>query len=398
MTRTLRRAAFVALALALTLAPAELASACPFCSAQGTTLTTDAGQASMILYGTLSNARLDPTGQTEGSTDLNVETVVKNNEFLGDKKVITLPKYIPPVDKDKPARYVVFCDVFKGKLDPYRGIPVDPGSRLVPYLQGAIAVKDKDVGSRLRFFFDYLDDADPTVTDDAYKEFGNADYKDLRAVAEKLPAAKVAAWLRDPSTPASRLGLYGSILGHCGKPEDAALLRSLLDDPQRRFSSGVDGMLAGYVLLQPKEGWEYTRSILADPQREFLQRYAALRAARFLWEFRPDVVARKEIEQGVAKMVDQKDVADLAIEDLRKWGCWALTDRVLDLFGRESHDVPIVRRAILRFALTCPAEKNPRAAEFVAKMRAKDPKWVEDVEELLKAETPPPAGTPAVKK
>jgi hypothetical protein len=398
MTRTLRRAAFVILGLSLTLAAADLAPACPFCSSQGTTLTTDAGQANLILYGTLANARLDPTGQTEGSTDLTIETVVKSHEFLGDKKQITLPKYIPPVDKDKPARYVVFCDVFKGKLDPYRGIPVDPGSRLVPYLQGAIAVKDKDVGTRLRFFFDYLDDADPTVTDDAYKEFGNADYKDLRAVAEKLPAAKVAAWLRDPSTPASRLGLYGSILGHCGKAEDAALLRKLLDDPQRRFSSGVDGMLAGYVLLQPKEGWEYIRAILGDPQREFLQRYAGLRAARFLWEFRPDVVARKEVEQGVAQMIDQKDVADLAIEDLRKWGCWTLTDRVLDLFGRESHDVPIVRRAILRFALTCPAEKNSRAAEFVTRMRAKDPKWVEDVEELLKAESPLPTGTPAAKK
>ena len=99
------------------------------------------------------------------------------------------------------------------------------------HLQGAIAVKDKDVGSRLRFFFDYLDDNDPTVTDDAYKEFGNADYKDYKDMAKDLPPETLVKWLKDPNTPAFRYGLYASMLGHSGSPKQGDVLRKMIDDP-----------------------------------------------------------------------------------------------------------------------------------------------------------------------
>ena len=37
-------------------------------------------------------------------------------------------------------------------------------------------------------------------------------------------------------------------------------------------------------MLKPREGWAYTRGLIADAHKEFLLRYAALRAARFLWD------------------------------------------------------------------------------------------------------------------
>jgi hypothetical protein len=363
--------------------------ACPFCGPPGQTLTTDAGQAAMILFGKLTNARLDPKDVAAGSTDLVIETVVKAHDILADRKVITLPRYLPQ-DKDAEYKFMVFCDVYKGQIDPYRGVAVKPDSRIAEYLKGALAIKDKDVPTRLSYFFDYLDDKDAEVSNDAYTEYSNADYKDYRPVAEKAPAATVANWLKDPNTQASRLGLYASLLGHCGKAEHAQLLRTLLDDPQRRFSSGVDGMLAGYVLLRPTEGWAYLTGILRDPQRDFLLRYAALRAARFFHEYRTDVVPAADVTAAVAVLLDQKDIADLAIEDLRKWSCWGVADIVLGLFGRESHNVPIVRRAILRYALNCPAAACPQAAAFVAERRKEDAKWVEEVEELLRLESAKP--------
>ena len=138
-------------------------------------------------------------------------------------------------------------------------------------------------------------------------------------MAKEVPADSVAKWLQDPSTPAFRLGLYGSMLGHSGKPEYAALLRKMLDDPQKQTASGIDGMMAGYVLLKPKEGWEYVRGILKDPSKQFLLRYAALRAVRFFWDTRPDVIDKKEQVDALCLLLDQSDIADLAIEDLRKW-------------------------------------------------------------------------------
>ena len=75
------------------------------------------------------------------------------------------------------------------------------------------------------------------------------------------------------------------------------------------------------------------------------------------------------------------DLADQAVEDLRRWGYWDLTGTVLAQFGKESHAAPIVRRAIVRYALTCPADD---ARRFVAAVRQSDPRLVGDVEEMLR--------------
>jgi hypothetical protein len=363
------------------------AAACPLCGGmQGQTLTVDINQASMVLFGTLTNARLNlgAGGFEQGSTDLQIEAVIKKHEILGDKKIITLPRYLP-TDKNT-TKFLIFCDVFKGKIDPLRGIPVKSGSDIIKYLEGALAVKDKDVSARLRFSFDYLDNGDLEIANDAYKEFAYADYKYVRDLAKDLPPDKIAKWLQDSATPAFRHGLYALMLGHCGSDKHAEVLHQLLDDPQKQASSGVDSMLTAYTMLKPKEGWVYIRDILKNPKKEFMLRYAALRAIRFFWNYRPDLVPEKDLVEGVTILLDQGDMADLAIEDLRLHRCWDVADRVLELYGKKSHDVPIIRRYIVRYALSCPKKE---AAEFVATVRKKDPEMVKDIEELLK-ETPAP--------
>jgi hypothetical protein len=365
--------------------PAFAAAACPFCSMQGQTLVEDVNQASMVLYGTFTNAVPAANGDFGGTTDLEIETVIKKNDILGDKKVITLPRYVPTTDDKKKVKFLVFCDIFKGKIDPYKGVPVQADGDMVKYIKGALEVKDKDINSRLRFYFDYLDNKEVEISNDAYKVFGNADYKDYRDMAKKLPADKLVQWLEDPNTPAFRYGLYASMLGHCGSEKHATVLRKMLDDGQKRVSSGVDGVLAGYIMLKPAEGWKYLEETLKDPKKEFLLRYAALRALRFFWDSRPDVIKKKDLVDGVVQLLDQSDIADLAIEDLRKWSRWEVSDKILGLADKKSHDVPIIRRAILRYALSCPNDKS--AAAFVDKWRKQDPDTVKDVEELLKLET-----------
>jgi hypothetical protein len=378
---------FVAVTLALVAAAYCMlpmpAAACPFCSMQGQTLVTDVSQASMVLYGTFTNARLDANGDAgQGSTDLEIEAIIKKHEILGNQKTVTLPRYVP-TSKDNKTKFLVFCDVFKGKIDPYRGIPVQADGDIVKYLKGALEVKDKPVGERLRYYFDYLDNKEIEISNDAYKEFGNASYQDYHELAKKLPADKIARWLEDPNTPAFRYGLYASMLGHCGADKDAAMLRKMLDDPQKKVTSGVDGMLAGYTMLKPKEGWTYIHDILKDPSKDFMRRYAALQSARFFWDSRPDVVDKKDIAETVTQLLDQSDICDLAIEDLRKWKRWECMDKVLELQSKKSHDIPIIRRAILRFALSCP---DARATAFVDQWRKRDPETVKDIEELLKLE------------
>jgi hypothetical protein len=368
------------------------APGCPFCTMQGQTLTGEIAQASMVIYGSLTPGGKD---DGDGSSDLVIETVVKTNDVLGGRKAITLPRYTP-LPTDGKYKYLVFCDVFKGKIDPYRGMAVKADSELPKYLSGALAVKDKKPGERLRYFFEYLDNSDPEISNDAYKEFSNADYKDYRHMAAELPADRIAGWLLSKATPSFRYGLYASMLGHCGKPEHAKVLAGLLDDPDKPATSGVDGILAGYVMLKPEEGWKRVRAIMADPKKDFMLRYAALRAARFFRDSRPDVVPGKEVVAATALLLSQNDIADLAVEDLRKWGQWDMASKVLALQDTPAFEVPIVRRAVLRFSLSC-EDKVPAARAYVEAQRKKDAQAVADAEELLKLEQAPPPPTPAAK-
>jgi hypothetical protein len=366
---------------------AEAVHACPFCTAGGQTLTGEVNQATVVLYGKMVNANAD-----KDTTDLEVEAVVKEHAKLprGTKKVV-LNKYVPePLDKGD-YRYLVFCDFFKGQLDAYRGVAVKAGSKMPAYLQGALQAKDKKIGDRLRFFFDYLDNDDIEVSNDAYKEFANADYKDYVEMAKGLPAERIAGWLQDPNTPAFRFGLYGSMLGHCGTKKHAGQLRKLLDDPDRREVSGVDGIMAGYLLLEPKDGWKYAVENLKNAKNEFMFRFAILKAIRFFRDYRPDLVSKKELTDAVCLLLNQEDMADLGVEELRRWQQWDKADNVLAICNTPAYKQSIVRRSILRYCLQC--KGSSAAAAYVEKRRKADPETVKEAEELLKLEqesTPPP--------
>jgi hypothetical protein len=365
------------------------ADACPFCTDEkGPTLVGDFHQASLVLLGSFTNFR--PGNDIGGgTTDFVIERVLKPHDIVRGKKLLTLKRSVPPTK----SKFVIFCDVYKGEIDPYRGVEVPPGSDLVAYLTEALAKKDRPIGERLRHCFNYLNSPDVEVALDAYREFQRADYKDYRTMAKALPPGTLAKWLVDPKTPAYRYGLYASLLGHCGDPKlHGDLMRKLVDDPDKRRGSGIDGMLAAYVMLQPKQGWNYLKDILLNDKEDFLMRYAALRTIRFLWGERPDLVSKNELVNGVGLVLDHPDMADFAVEDLRRWSRWEQCDKVLSLFNKESHNVPVIRRAILRYMLQCP---GPRAAAFVREQRQRDRDWVNDAEELLRIEAEVPAQAPA---
>jgi hypothetical protein len=361
------------------------ARCCPFCSQDKIpTLAGDYNQALMVLVGSFTNAKL-----SEGTTEFAVEKVLKTHAFLKSdkvknidgKQVITLPRYLPQAK----SKFVIFCDVYKDQIDPYRGIEIQPGSDVVPYLTGAVKLKDQPLGERLRYSFDHLNSPDLEVAMDAYRDFARTDYKDYMEMGRKLPADTLAKWLQDPKTPPYRLGLYSSLIGLCGKPEHGKILRAMIDDPEKRKGSGIDGMLVGYVALDPKEAWIYLTKLFKDDSQDFLMRYAGLRTIRFMWDYRPDLVSKNDLVDGLSLILAHADMADFGIEDLRKWKRWEMCDKVLDLFGKKSHDVPVVKRAILRFALQCP---SARATAFVEAQRRRDAEWVKDTEELLKLESP----------
>ena len=369
-----------ALAGLVALVPAR-APACSLCGGNlmnSLTLRQEAGlkSARIIVLGSVVDSDLN-----RGTCKFRILDVLRSDPFLGKAESVELPRAIPVTDPKNPPKFLLFCDVFKNKLDPYRGVPVQ-SDEAIKYLKGALALDPKDHARALLYYFDYLENPDKKIAEDAFLEFAKSTDQEIAKIAPKLSAAKLRGWLKNPEALEWRLGMYAYLLGACGSAEDASLFRNMLQKPSENTLKAFDGILSGYVLLKPDDGWRLALDALRDPATEFRVREAVLRTMRFYYGLNPRD-NKERVMKGLASALPQGDLADIAIEDLRRWQFWDLTDDVLAQYGRKSHDAPLMRRAIIRYALCCP---KPRAAEFVAQRRRDDAEAVRDVEEALELE------------
>src|SRR5262249_37500772 len=161
----------------------------------------------------------------------------------------------------------------------------------------------------------------------------------------QLSAERLRRWLQDPNTPAERLGLYAFLLGGCGQVRDAALLRALLENPSERVVNASDGILSGLIHLAPKEGWDWLQRTMQDGKKPLPVRLTVVRTLRFYHAWQPEAT-RKPVLATLAAMVAQGELADLAVDDLRRWKIWDLTPQVLALPTRKGFDAPLMQRAL----------------------------------------------------
>jgi hypothetical protein len=103
---------------------------------------------------------------------------------------------------------------------------------------------------------------------------------------------------------------------------------------------------------------------------------------RLYHAWKPDET-RDAVLRGMATVLAQSDMADIAVEDLRRWKAWDLTGDVLALYGKKGFDAPLMQRALVRYALSCPRDEAKR---FADDLRRKDPELYRDVAETLEFE------------
>src|SRR5262245_11834695 len=113
MTASIRIGCAV-LALVAVLPPALPCSICGSIGDQKT-FRQDAGDSKLILFGTLDKST--PNAGGTGSTEFTLAKAIKSDPILGDKKTLEIPRYIPIDKAQEHPRYLLFVDVFKGKLD-----------------------------------------------------------------------------------------------------------------------------------------------------------------------------------------------------------------------------------------------------------------------------------------
>jgi len=336
----------------------------------------------LILHGTIANPRT--TENLAGQTDFHIKEALRFDPAVKGKTVLVLPRFLPVNDKANPPHYLLFCDVVKGMIDPHRGVCI-AGPATAEYVKKSLVLNPKDTVGNLVFFFRYLDDPDPEVSRDAFTEFAKTTDGDIAQAATKLDPDKLHRWLQDPKTPNYRLGVYAMLLGACGKEADLDFLRSLLDSKEDRFMAAADGILAGFMLRKPREAWEFVHSIVADGRKPLLIRLAVFRTLRFGFGARPRE-SRPEIVKAMRTVLRQGDLADIAVEDLRTWKMWDLTPDILKVYGTRGYDAPLVKRAIVRYALCSP--QTAEVKTFIAQRWKVEKELIEDVKESLKYEKP----------
>jgi hypothetical protein len=220
------------------------------------------------------------------------------------------------------------------------------------------------------------------VARDAFLEFAKAGDRDIAQAAPRLDPAKLRAWLENEQTTVERLSVYALLLGACGRDEDAAFFKGLLDRPTERTANAYDGILGGYMHLRPREGWSLALATLRDERQQYAVRLAVVRTLRF-WHGAKPRETRDNVLRCLAVMLNQSDMADLAVEDLRRWQMWDLTKEVLSLYGKKGYDAPLMQQALVRYALTC---KDAACNTFLDEHRRTDPDLVREVEEQVRQE------------
>lgn len=356
---------------------------CPFCSATGQTMMQAVEEADVAFIAELSDSKpiTNATpGGPDGETKAHLLRVLKSNPAVEKKGDLVLPRYLPAAEKDK-VRFLVYAIVADGVVDPYRATPVDSDD-LADYLAGAVDHRKKPPADRIAYFFKYLDNKDQIISNDAYSEFALAPYKEVKSASSSFNPDTIIKWLDNPKTEPYRIGLYGLLLGICGRASDRAVLQAILEDPKRRPISGVDGLLGGLCVLDPKNGPEYVIKVLVNPENDFNYRYSALRTVKFLASDMPEV-SKDQLFAKMQSAIQIPDISDLVIDEYRRNQIWTATDVILPLFDDPKFGVQVIKRAITRYALKCP---DPKAEIFVKKLREKDPQFVSDVEEILRFE------------
>jgi hypothetical protein len=374
------------LAMMLAHGPAQ---ACVLCINLGDPLSIEMERAKLVVFGSVTSSRVKPNS-LEGTSEFAIEAVLKDDGTLKDRKTIPINRYVPA----NPAiKFMIFVDVVDGTFDAYRSL-VFKSPRVVSYLKNMPAKAKPGTNEsntpRLRYVFDFLNDAEPEIAADAYKEFATIPDRDVALAAPHFSAERLRQWLTDPKTDPARLSLYGYLLGACGtKGADAPLLKNCILRPDERMGNAIDGLLAGLIQLDPSEGWRLAQELLKRDDLSFVRKRGILTTLTFLHAAHGEAV-RPQVAATVGLMLKQPDILDLAIEHLRQWRLWTHTDVILAQYGTPAAAAPMTQRNIIRYALTCAAAGDqPRATAFITELRRTRPELVQEVEEGLRSDVLP---------
>jgi hypothetical protein len=407
MMRRIHLWAVVGIAVGLISTWAMRTLACPFCSAVPLTFSQEMKAADAAVIAELVDAPAH-AGGVESAFAPGIGDSLSKSKF----KIVEILKGAELLKNTKQIETYYLGDAKAGTQFLISGIdpkalswstPVPLSKRGHEYLTAII--KFPDTGAdRLAYFQNYLEDDDEVLRADAYGEFAQATYADVKAFGPKVNYTQLIGWLKNPEISPSHRRLYFTLLGVCGTEKDVPLLESLFHSQDRKLKSGLDAMIGSYLAIKGPTGLKLVEDLyLKNKDAEFTDTYAAIQAIRIAEE--TGIIAKDKAAEAFHSMLDRPKMADLVIPDLARWQDWSVLDRMSDLFTLPGDDATWVRVPVLRYLKVCPL---PEAKKLYDRLALVDPTAAKQAESFLSlpgglgapapAEKPPAADNSATKQ
>jgi len=356
--------------------------ACPFCSAVSQTIRQEMGvmDAVIIAESTDQSVRNEETGEVK----MKVIRVLKGDEIVKADAMVTV---------------VYFGEVAAGRrfmlsgVDPpniqWSALPLTTESEA--YVLNVTKLADDGL-ERLKFYQQFLQSDDTMLSRDAYDEFAITPYPIVQSLKPFMDHDQLVTWIQDPELPADRKRLYLTMLGVCGTQADLPILESMLTSTQESARRGLDALLACYLVLAGEDGLKLVdEQFLANKQAPYADTYAAIMAIRFHGT-ETDKIPRSALVKSLHHVLERKDLADLVIPDLSRWGDWSQIDRLVQLFVEAETDNNWVRVPVVNYLRACP---KPEAEAALEKLRQIDPESVRRASSFFSIPIPQAPAQPA---
>jgi len=355
---------------------------CPFCSAVSQTLRQEMGvmDAIAIAEATGASVRDELTGQVK----LKVVSVLKGDSLVKPGEIVSVVYY----GTVEPGRRFMLSGADPTAIQ-WACLPITEVSE--KYLMDIAKLPDDGL-ERLKFYQPYLQHPDGMLNRDAYDEFAITPYPIVQQLKPFMSHEELVSWIKDPEMPADRKRLYLTMLGVCGDEKDVPMLEEMLRSTQASTRGGLDAMIACYLTLAGEKGLgTVDEMFLKNSKAPYADTYAAIMAIRFHGT-ETDVIPRSSLVQSLHHVLERKDLADLVIPDLARWGDWSQVDKLVQLFVDAEKDNNWIRVPVVNYLRACP---NPEAAAAIEKLKAVDPDSVKRASSFFSIPVPAPAATPA---
>ena len=337
---------------------------CPFCSAVALTFSEQIEQQEVAVVAKLTEKPKPPETDTFNFPDGKFEIV---GVLKGKKLVDTGMTFKTQIVGVHPVGQK-FLIMGQGAPDISWTTPVKASERVFNYLQ-KIRELPASGAERLAFFQQYFEDKEKILAFDAYDEFAAASYEDLLKLKDQMQREKLLGFIKSPKTTINRRRLYFTMLGVCGKPEDAKMLEGLIRSDSRKQQAGLDALVGCYLTLVGKKGLPLIEEkFLANEKADYVDLTNVMDALRF-HATETDIISTDDIVPVVRTILDHPDHADIVIEDLARWGDWSVMDKLVKRFKELDEEENWQRVPIATYLLACP---KLIAADHIASLKKID--------------------------